>query len=1018
MDQLTSDLQQVRIQENASQQTRANRSLEEEVANADALTRTLHSYLEHKTKASSGRKRNLVSATKFELDLEKQRNPSTTNKGGSTKKKHDINTITVTSWKMNEFEYVKGTLPTLARGLFTYQDPSQERSSATTQETSKSDSQDNSDKGIHRILLRGYDKFFNVGEVNKTKPAYIAEHTEGPYEVTLKENGCIIFMSGLPPHLVGPQGGCVVSSKHSLGFLEHKEGSNQPDVSHAFKGREWLEKSLAAKGKTLQEFGLWLWNNNLTAVAELCDDSFEEHVLQYPAERAGLYLHGLNRNTADFQTLPSERVQEVAKEWGLIQTDYVTFDSHQEVMNFAEKVRNAGEYDNRAVEGFVVRCKTKEDGNTFFFKIKYDEPYLMYREWREITKRLWSIEVKKAAGKANAGAGPMTLRMRYPLTKFYVEFVQDLMKKQPELFSGYNKNQGIIAIRDMFVKEWESKSAKDKDSLLDISTVSANRNATTEEGFQRTVLIPIATIGCGKTTVSVALSKLFGWKHVSSDDFHHFKKSSGQKFINEVVAQLKNNTVVIADRNNFQFGHRQRIIDAVLAKYPKTRFVALYWSHDDQPISHIRDMAVDRVKNRGSNHQCMTPEYCPDYEIIIQTFLRSFEPLNPMTEPDSNFSYVVEARVGEDSLTFVKKIIEEFAIPTLGAGGIGNHSIPSQDEVKEAVRYALEDWKPQRVITGEVTEYYKAIEAKRASAPELSDQNASSSSTGAASTNGTVVSGKVKKAREPKYFAVSLEYGSVLSFLGGLFGETSKPKSSPEWTQLGEQFKSWKESHRIGPRQHVTLIHLSAKKDPTPKKAQRAEDLWKVYTEEIANAAPPSVTSTVSSPAASSAAVSTSSISFTSPQVEGESGFTTVAKKSGRGNRARRAAGTKDVQSATVVSSASSTSSISMESPDLLANVVVDHIIWTERIMALRVTSAKRVKNGKPYESTNTFLHVTVGTAGDHVKPFESNEILRQWSTKTKHGAPGSSGTTQTEIFSIKLDTPRVFTGHLKAMLF
>ncbi|KAF9349431.1 hypothetical protein BGX26_012267 [Mortierella sp. AD094] len=983
MDQLTSHLQQVRIQENTSQQTRASRSLEE-VAKADALTRTLYSFLENKTKASSGRKRILVSSSKFELDLEKERIPSTTNDGGVTKKKQIINTISVTSWKMNEFEYVKGTLPTLARGLFTYQDTSQERPVTTTQETSKLNSQDNDNKGIYQILIRGYDKFFNVGEVHKTKPAYIAEQTEGPYEVTLKENGCIIFMSGLPPHLVGPQGGCVVSSKHSLGYLEHKEGCNQPDVSHALKGREWLGKSLAAKGKTLQEFGLWLWNNNLTAVAELCDDSFEEHVLQYPAERAGLYLHGLNRNTADFQTLSSEKVQEVAKEWGLIPTEYIKFNSHQEVMDFAEKVRNAGEYDNRAVEGFVVRCKTKEDGNVFFFKIKYDEPYLMYREWREITKQLWSVEVKKAAGKIDRDAEPKTLRMRYPLTKFYVEFVQDLMKKQPELFSGYNKNQGIIAIRDMFVKEWESKSPQDKDTLLDVSTGSANQNAAAEEGFQRTVLIPIATIGCGKTTVSVALSKLLGWKHVSSDDFHHFRKSSGQKFINEVVEQLKSNTVVIADRNNFQFSHRQRIIDAVLAEHPKTRFVALYWSHDDQPISHIREMAIHRVKNRGSNHQCMTPEYCPEYESIIQTFLRSFEPLNPMTEPDSNFSYVVEARVGEDSLTFVKKIIEEFAIPTLGAGGIGNHSIPSPDEVKEAVRYALEDWKPQRVITGEAAEYHKAIEAKRAPALEPSGQSASSSSTSTASASGT------KR-------------------------ETSEPKNSPEWTRLQEQVKAWKESYRIGSCQHVTLIHASAKKDFSPKKAQRAEELWKAYTEEIANAAPPLVMSTASSPAASSATVSTPSISSAPPQVEGEDDFTTVVKKSGRGNRAQRAAASKSSHSASTVFS---TSSASMESPDLLGTVVVDYIIWTERIMALRVTSVRRVKNGKPYETTNTFLHVTVGTAGDHVKPIESNELLRQWSTKTKHSASGSNDTTGMEIFSIKLDKPKVFAGYLKAMMF
>lgn len=65
-------------------------------------------------------------------------------------------TIVVTSWKTNEFAYRKTSkigytdqdeLPTLARGLFTITDQN----------------------GHHRILVRGYDKFFNEGEMPWTK---------------------------------------------------------------------------------------------------------------------------------------------------------------------------------------------------------------------------------------------------------------------------------------------------------------------------------------------------------------------------------------------------------------------------------------------------------------------------------------------------------------------------------------------------------------------------------------------------------------------------------------------------------------------------------------------------------------------------------------------------------------------------------------------------------------------------------------------------------------------------------
>ena len=65
-------------------------------------------------------------------------------------------TLKLTSWKTQEFAYRKTSkigyddadgLPTLARGLFTCSDG----------------------KGRHRIVVRGYDKFFNEGEMPWTK---------------------------------------------------------------------------------------------------------------------------------------------------------------------------------------------------------------------------------------------------------------------------------------------------------------------------------------------------------------------------------------------------------------------------------------------------------------------------------------------------------------------------------------------------------------------------------------------------------------------------------------------------------------------------------------------------------------------------------------------------------------------------------------------------------------------------------------------------------------------------------
>lgn len=70
--------------------------------------------------------------------------------------------ITVESWKMNEFKYydIPSPFPTLARGLFTVDVPDE---SGSVKKEGKEGSEDGERE--YRIVARGYDKFFNIGEV-------------------------------------------------------------------------------------------------------------------------------------------------------------------------------------------------------------------------------------------------------------------------------------------------------------------------------------------------------------------------------------------------------------------------------------------------------------------------------------------------------------------------------------------------------------------------------------------------------------------------------------------------------------------------------------------------------------------------------------------------------------------------------------------------------------------------------------------------------------------------------------
>ncbi|SPO25021.1 related to TRL1 - tRNA ligase [Ustilago trichophora] len=285
------------------------------------------------------------------------------------------------SWKVAEFAYRKSTsvgseLPTLARGLFT------ERLDTTPEK--------------HRIVVRGYDKFFNLNEMAWTKPDSIEHYTTPPYVLTFKENGCIIFISSLSPTQL------VVTSKHSLGSIEGTE------TTHAQKGHEWLLKHLASVNKTEEELAAELWKRNETAAFELCDDSFEEHVLAYSASRSGLHLHGLNSNSASFRTRDMPDVDAFANEWGFIPTRWLTLPSLAEVQRVTNEIEQTGAWEGEPIEGFVIRTHMPDvgrmeelknsnqavisppyqAGQAWFYKVKFDEPYLMYRDWRELARKM------------------------------------------------------------------------------------------------------------------------------------------------------------------------------------------------------------------------------------------------------------------------------------------------------------------------------------------------------------------------------------------------------------------------------------------------------------------------------------------------------------------------------------------------------------------------------------------------------------------------------------------------------
>ncbi|KAL4879476.1 fungal tRNA ligase phosphodiesterase domain-containing protein [Aspergillus karnatakaensis] len=638
--------------------------------------------------------------------------------------------VSADSWKFMDWDYKRKDLPTYARGLFT---------------AKRKD-------GTPEIVTRGYDKFFNVEEVNATQWRNIENNTRGPYELSVKENGCIIFISGLE------DGSLLVCSKHSTG------ARSDTDRSHAQVGEEWIERHVATVGKSTADLARKLREMNATAVGELCDDSFEEHVLAYDPADAGIYLHGINFNVPEFATLSSSEVHQFADAWGFKKANFVVYEDLPSVKKFLEKCAETGSWDGRDTEGFVIRCNMSENGKgpfrDWFFKYKFEEPYLMYRQWRECTKAMLSGKAPK-------------IKKHKKITEEYLAYARKQFAINPDLRPRYQQNHGIISMRDGFLKERGLNGAQ----IIQMEADNVTRDV---------VLVPIASIGCGKTTVALGLTKLFGWGHVQNDNIPS-QKSKPKKFASEILMQLMDRPAVIADRNNHQKRERDQLMKDVNVGNHNARYVALHYVHEpkDMMLDEIREVTRRRVLDRGDNHQTIRAGTKDSGEVIgiMEGFLSRFEAVDLDHEPDMSFDEVIDLDVLASSRENLEKVVNALhsAYPQLV------RKLPTAEELDDAINFATSEYS----VDVDHSSSYKQAKGPKNNAKAGSPNSAINIEA---------------KVRNIEYFGISLPKSEVAGILHSLFSSATSPEKSRLYHQLVN-------SRRVQSAFHVTLIHKASKKD-------------------------------------------------------------------------------------------------------------------------------------------------------------------------------------------------------------
>ena len=651
----------------------------------------------------------------------------------------------VVSWKFNEWDYGKNniSLPCNARGLFISDDASNPV-----------------------IVARGYDKFFNVGEVNFTKWEWIEENCTGPYDVTIKANGCIIFISGLE------DGKLIVCSKHSTGPRE------DVDRNHAEAGEKQLLMQLVKMNIDPSDFARMLYTHNVTAVAEYCDDSFEEHVLEYPLEKAGLYLHGVNINEAEFETWDMKDVSQLGCKYGFRCVQCTSLKTLDDLKKFLDNCSATGSFQGQEIEGFVIRCHLKSTGKPFFFKYKFEEPYLMYRQWREVTKDYISNKSRV-----------FKFRKHKFITNKYLDFVIPILESSPKICEDYMKGFGVIKLRNRFLGSYGMSGLEilNHEKVAELELKNAIDYDRVDE-HTKFLIFPISVIGCGKTTTSQILVNLFpeSWGHIQNDDITGKDKSQLMKKSLELLSKREIKCVIV-DRNNHQFRERKQLFEWLdelkedyLAYDTNIKVIGVSFAPYDK-LSEIRDITMQRVIRRGNNHQSIKWDELGEKKVvgIMNGFLKRYQPVNLGKTPDNMFDLMVELDFegADTSLTNAKQILNEIhkAYPILVP------LVPKDDEIDTAFRRSL-DYKPTvRKIVGK----------------------------------GNGNQPKTPKLIKPTYFSANINnYDEIIDLV---------KESVASDADLSEQFKYLLTSGKVQNELHITLGHVISSREKEAKK------LWKSY---------------------------------------------------------------------------------------------------------------------------------------------------------------------------------------------
>lgn len=209
-----------------------------------------------------------------------------------------------------------------------------------------------------QVVARGYEKFFNYGEMEFTKPEALARNLKFPVEAYVKENGFLGIVS------TDNDGELIFTSKSTMGG------------DHAVMVKENLYKIYGEEA--IEKMRKYANQYHVTFVFEIIDRERDPHIIQYNDNYA--ILLDIIYNDMKFNKLSYSELQKVAENIGLeYKQHYKTLNNVKELSAFIDKATDpkfrlkTDRINDDCIEGFVF-----EDADGFMFKLKV----AYYNEWK------------------------------------------------------------------------------------------------------------------------------------------------------------------------------------------------------------------------------------------------------------------------------------------------------------------------------------------------------------------------------------------------------------------------------------------------------------------------------------------------------------------------------------------------------------------------------------------------------------------------------------------------------------